>query len=253
MKARKILKVIGCVVGVLIVLGVAYLIYWLQPMPAAQEAVEACQRDSQVDVSISDTAIAFIPKQPIDTGLIFYPGAKVDPRAYAIYMRTFAEQGYPAFIVKMPLNLAFLGVGQASGIIKEHPEIKNWVIGGHSLGGTFASVFAAEHASQIRGLLLYASYPASDIRKQLAQMPVLSISGSNDGLATPAKVENARTFLPDHTRYIVVKGGIHSYFGDYGLQKGDGQASISRSQANEQISSASLEFLRAISKPEKGN
>ncbi len=94
-----------------------------------------------------------------------------------------------------------------------------------------------------RKLLFYASYPASDIRQPVGQMAILSISGSKDGLAKPAKVEKAKGLLPASTEYMVIQGGIHSYFGEYVLQSGDGQARISGWQAREQIRDDTLAFL----------
>ena len=73
-----------------------------------------------------------------------------------------------------------------------------------------------------------------------------SISGSNDGLATPAKVDAAKAKLPPDTRYVVIDGGIHSFFGDYGLQSGDGTPSVSRHAAQEQIQTATLELMQRV-------
>lgn len=218
---------------------------WLRPYMAMPTALAAMKSGKGVTVTDTSDSIAFMPASPPHVGLIFYPGAKVEPAAYAVYMRAFAEHGYAAFIVKMPLNLAIFGENKASAVIAAYPHISTWVIGGHSLGGVFACSFADKH-STIKGLLLYASYPSSDMSSQ-TRLHVVSLSGSNDGLATPAKVNAAKNLLPPTTQYIVIQGGIHGFFGDYGVQDGDGQPSITREEARAEIITASLALLASVS------
>jgi len=66
----------------------------------------------------------------------------------------------------------------------------------------------------------------------LADMDVrlLSILGSNDNVVNMENYEDSRSNWPvDSTEYII-QGGIHSYFGNYGLQKGDGNPAITADQ-----------------------
>ncbi|GAB2818564.1 hypothetical protein GCM10027022_05750 [Alpinimonas psychrophila] len=76
---------------------------------------------------------------------------------------------------------------------------------------------------------------------------VLSISGSKDGLSTPAKVKASKPTLPATASYLEVEGGVHAFFGDYGPQDGDGKPAISHEQARAQISAASVEFVNGLS------
>ena len=244
-RPRRLGRVILRVILALLVLALGYALLWLQPLPATEPALAALQSDSAVTVTSTTSVISFLPTKPATTGLIFYPGALVDPRAYAYSMHAFATKGYAAFIVKMPLNIAFLGQENAAGIIAAHPAISTWAIGGHSLGGVSASTFAASHR-EIKGLLLYASYPASNIAPQLQGKEVVSIYGTRDGLADPASIARSRAMLPPNTRFVAIEGSIHSFFGDYGLQSGDGQPTISREQARQQILAASLDFLNRL-------
>jgi dienelactone hydrolase len=94
----------------------------------------------------------------------------------------------------------------------------------------------------VSGLLLFASYPATDMSTSL-KAAVLSISGSDDGLATPAKIDAAKVDLPPSTTYTVIDGAVHAYFGDYGPQPGDGTPTISHDDARRQISDASVAFV----------
>lgn len=212
--------------------------------------MDALHNGNGVTVTTTNDDIIFMPQQHPIEGIIFYPGARVDPDAYARYMHTFAEHGYAAFIVKMPLNIALLGENLASNVIAAYPSIKLWVIGGHSLGGVSACTFAL-HNAVIKGLLLYASYPSEDLSKQ-TRLRITSISGTNDGLATPAKIDAAKPLLPTTTNYVVVQGGVHAFFGDYGVQDGDGQPTTSREIAHKTIADASIMLLDAVKNANSG-
>lgn len=228
----------------LLLAGGIYAFIWLQPMRATQPALDALHTSNGVTVTDRGEWISFLPATTSTEGIIFYPGAKVDAEAYAIYMRAFAEHGYAAFIVRMPLDFAILGEGRAADVIAAYPAIHTWVIGGHSLGGVFAAQFAADH-SVIKGLLLYAAYPASDMSKRTG-LVVVSLYGTQDGLATPAKVNANKHLLPATTQYLAIPGGIHGYFGDYGSQPGDGQPTIPREQARQEIITDSLSIMQAV-------
>jgi Alpha/beta hydrolase family len=243
---RRWIGVILRVLAAVLVIALGGLLLWLRPFAATEPALAAMRSGDGIVVEVSPNRLAFRPPNPATVGVIFYPGARVDPRAYAAYMRAVAAAGYAAFIVKPPYNIGFLAANGAADVIADHPEIGAWVVGGHSLGGVVASQFAASHADTVGGLLLYASYPASEVTAPLAGTAVTSISGSNDGLSTPAKIDAAKSRLPATTRYVVIEGGTHAYFGDYGEQPGDGQPAIDREAARTQIVAASLDLLRLV-------
>jgi pimeloyl-ACP methyl ester carboxylesterase len=96
------------------------------------------------------------------------------------------------------------------------------------------------------GLLLYASYPATDVSSSL-RIPVESISGSRDGLATPAKIKESKALLPSDAGFTVIEGGSHAQFGDYGPQPGDNKPTVSNDEARRQISDASVKFVDSLS------
>ena len=249
-RRRRILRWV--LIGILCVLLIAIAggAWWLRPFPASAQAMDALRSGNGVTVTTTNDDIIFMPQQQPIEGIIFYPGARVDPDAYARYMHTFAEHGYAAFIVKMPLNIALLGENLASNVIAANPSIKLWVIGGHSLGGVSACSFAL-HNPIIKGLLLYASYPNEDLSKQ-TRLHITSISGTNDGLATPAKIDAAKPLLPKTTNYVVVQGGVHAFFGDYGVQDGDGQPTTPREVAHKTIADASILLLDAVKDANSG-
>jgi pimeloyl-ACP methyl ester carboxylesterase len=146
----------------------------------------------------------------------------------------------------MPFNLAVLAPDRAGDVIAAYPQVKAWAVGGHSLGGAMAARFAHSHPGAARGLVLWAAYPdASDDLSGLA-LPVVSVSGSRDGLATPAKIAAARPFLPPDARFVVVPGGNHAQFGDYGPQSGDNPPEIGAEAQQAQAVAATVELLRQL-------
>jgi dienelactone hydrolase len=181
------------------------------------------------------------------TGLIFYPGGRVDPRSYAPAARAIAAQAYLVVIVPMPLNLAVFGANRADAVRRAYPQVRRWAIGGHSLGGSMAANYAHKHPEAIAGLVFWASYPASSDNLSSQDIVVTSIYGSQDGLATRAKIEASRTLLPAQTTWVMIEGGNHAQFGWYGLQPKDYPASISREDQQAQAIEATVELLVKIS------
>ncbi len=210
--------------------------WWLRPFVADDVALDALESPNGYTVESNLTSWTLMPDSSNGVGLIFQPGARVDARAYASILSDLARTGHPVVIVKQPLGIGFLALGSPASIAKEHPDI-DWAVGGHSLGGVAAS---AAIGDDFDSLLLWASFPASDID---ANTEGMSISGSEDNFTTPGDIDETRSRLPEDAEFVVIEGAIHSHFGDYGLQPGDGEAGISREEAQNQIVSASLSFL----------
>jgi pimeloyl-ACP methyl ester carboxylesterase len=241
------LKWVLVAVAIVLVVSAGGFVAWAsdasQPMP---EALAALQSDAQVKVETGQW-IVFRPVITAPaTGLILYPGGKVDARAYAPAARAIAAQGYLVVITPMPLNLAVFGVDKASNVMQAFPSIKHWAIGGHSLGGSMAASFANKHRDSIQGIVFWASYPADSDNLSATNFAVASIYASNDGLATGGKIDHSRALLPADTTWVNIEGGNHAQFGWYGPQAGDGQATINRQVQQDQIMRATLEFLRQL-------
>lgn len=205
---------------------------------AAVYAADYYRADEAAGSSITDPApgirvetgkrrIAFIPDNP-EAGLIFYPGGKVEYTAYAPLMEKLAEKGVLCVILKMPFNLAVLDANAAEGVADDYPEVDHWAVGGHSLGGAMAASYAAKHPGSADALVLLAAYSTSDLTG--TGMKVISIYGTEDGVMNAGSYEKYRGNLPADFSETVIDGGCHSYFGNYGLQKGDGEPFISREE-----------------------
>lgn len=234
--------------GALVVVTVLLVgtIIYTRPFSAEQIALDALEDGDGVTVQQSWTQIRLVPDDPRGTGLAFYPGAKVDPQAYAHVLRPIAEAGYPVVIFKQPYNLAVLDVDAADAVIGDADDsIERWVVGGHSLGGAMASSYAETSRSELVGLLLYAAYPVNDMSDR-TDLSVMSVSGTNDGLADVTDIEESVAELPPTAAFVAIEGAIHSYFGDYGSQGGDGTATIPRQQAQDDIAAATLDLMESI-------
>lgn len=234
--------------GLLVVLVLAALgfVIWAEiPLGPAPEALAALQSDNQVQVT-QGSVVIFQPahKKP-STGFIFYPGGHIDARSYAAPLHQIAAQDFLVILTPMPLNLAIFSPDRAGDVIVAYPNIQHWAIGGHSFGGVVAAMYASKH-DDIQGLVFWASYPANHSLKD-SSIGVISIYGSDD-LAGTSTFDQYRSLLPSDTQYVVIQGGNHSQFGDYGLQPGDNPAEISRADQQKQAVDATVRFLQALSK-----
>lgn len=224
----------------------AFMVWALNPLAAMPETRTALQNSTTVTVE-QGSWLTFRPAR-VDpqAGLIFYPGGRVDHRAYAPAARQIAEEGYLVVIVPMPLNLAVFGSDKAAEVMAAYPEITRWAVGGHSLGGAMAATFAARNPGRVQGLVLWAAYPAAGDDLSTQDIQVFSIYANQDGLADTGTVRSAELRLPASVRWVEIPGGNHAQFGWYGVQPGDGEAKITRSEQQEQVVAATLELLNQI-------
>jgi hypothetical protein len=93
----------------------------------------------------------FLDGPGTENALIFYPGGKVEYTAYLPLLHRLAEDGTDCFLVRMPANLAFLGINKAGGILEAY-DYDSWYLAGRSLGGVAAAFYAADH--DLNGLIL---------------------------------------------------------------------------------------------------
>ena len=199
-------RILLAFLGLLAVLVLGFVVWGSTPAKPMPEALTALQSDSTVMVETGKWLV-FTPltSQPT-TGFIIYPGGRVDYRAYAPAAHQIAAQGYLVVIVPMPLNLAVFNPAAAADVIAAFPEIQHWAVGGHSLGGSMAANFVHSHPGTVQGLVLWASYPAGSDDLSSSGVKVLSISGTLDGLSTPAKIEASRELLPADTIFVSIEG-----------------------------------------------
>lgn len=181
-----------------------------------------------------------------EIGLVFYPGAKVEYSAYAPLMRDLAERGYLAVVVQMPFNFAFFDINAADRVRADFPAVETWWVGGHSLGGSMAAQYAADHADDgaLDGLVLLGSYSASDLSD--TDLGAISLYGSNDQVLNRAKLEDNAHLLPKGAETVEIEGGNHASFGTYGPQNGDGEASITPAEQQTRTADAIDAYIRSL-------
>jgi hypothetical protein len=238
--------IIGLGVGIVVVAvlgGIGFLVWTSNPYQPMPQALDALKSDSQVDVSTSPWLVFQPHASQATTGFIFYPGGLVDPRAYAPAAHAIAAQGYLVVIPPMPFNLAFFDANRASDVILKYPSVRRWAIGGHSLGGVAAAMFVQGHPDLAQALVFWASYPPDSMTD--SRVGTLSIYGTKDGSVD--QLAASRNLVPPSTRWVVIQGGNHAQFGYYyGIQSGDGIATISREEQQQQTVDATVEFLKRL-------
>ena len=182
-----------------------------------------------VAITSTDHSIVIAPTESASaTGLVFIPGAKVDPYAYMFTLSGIVEEsGVTVVITKPTLNLAFFDPRALETFTADAPGVTDWYVGGHSLGGVKACMLA--DSPEVSGLVLFGSYCANDLSD--SGLTVLSIAGARDGLSTPEKIADARPQLPDDAWLVEIPGLNHAGFGSYGAQPGDRSSPLSAEQA----------------------
>jgi hypothetical protein len=218
------------ILAVLLVMTGAFFIYASDFYRADNVAIAV--RQNETALRVQDNLTILSPATPSDTALIFYPGAKVESIAYLPILDKIKQScGITCILVKMPFNMAIFNVNAADQIIGQFPEIKNWYIGGHSMGGAMASDYASKHQDKVKGLILLGAYIYGNYPPENA----LTIYGSfNTSVA--AKIHYTENI-------VVIEGGNHAQFGNYGKQKGDTDATISSEEQQAIAVEAIREFL----------
>ena len=246
LRVRQVWITLGLLATVLFV-GWSLVAY--RASPAAQAALTP---DTLVAVRHEAGIWHFTPRRqppaPLPA-LVFFPGALVDPVAYAPLVRAVAAAGAPAYIVELPRRGAFGGAEDPAlwarvRRVAQHPSAPaRWVAAGHSRGGVVATQVAAEGLAGLAGVVLIGTSHPRDVDLRALAVPVTKIVGTRDGLASRAEVEANRHLLPSSTQWTWVEGGNHSQFGWYGFQPGDRRATIAAPQQRNTMIRAVLDAL----------
>ncbi len=243
---RKIIRIALLVIIISFILyGGAWIMESYEPDTLALIAMQSTEK---VTVDSTDDTISFTPVSGTSRpGLLYYPGAKVEPEAYAVMAQRLAETGIPVVIVKMPFNFAVFDADKAMALKETLGIPDTWAIGGHSLGGSMAAKVVYDNPDAFDALILFASYPAGKSNDlSTSTLNVLSISGSLDAFVTKEKRDAKKPFLPNSTIYYEIEGGNHGQFGNYGLQKGDNEATITSEVQMNQIVENVIKLMEGL-------
>ena len=235
-------KVIGVLLVLVLALGVGCFVFISDYYHADEEAlaVLGSVETDEVIVSQKEGMAVFLPRGGSDTGLIFYPGGKVEYSAYAPLLYRCAEMGITCVLVEMPGNLAVLDINAADGIQERYTHVNEWYLAGHSLGGAMASSYLASHAEAYEGIILLGAYATEPLQHER----VLSIYGSEDRVLNMEQYEEGRANLPADYTELIIDGGCHAYFGAYGAQEGDGVPTITAETQWDITAQAIAEFVK---------
>ena len=225
---NKIKKRVIIIAAIVVIIGIAFgvcAIYVNDYYRADIEAINKFVPTKKVSEKVLEDGTMLFGNEDSQYGFIFYPGGKVEYTAYTALMREIAANDVFCVLVEMPFNLAVLDINAAKGIQEQYTNVKNWYIGGHSLGGSMAAAYLGDNVDEYEGLILLGSYSTEDLSD--SDIEVLSIYGSEDRVLNASKYEKNISNLPADFTEIIIEGGCHAYFGMYGAQDGDGMPSIS--------------------------
>ncbi len=229
-KKRKLLNAVLLLIAGLVVICVgAFFIYASIYYKADESAVAIYQ--NATNIQKEDNLLILSTNEPSDTGLIFYPGAKVEAIAYLPILEQLCQKGITCVLVKMPFNMAIFNTNAADGVEELLPSVKNWYIGGHSMGGAMASSYMASHMDSMNGLILLGAY----IYKEVPPSKALTIYGTFNA--------NLEAYINYTDNIVIIEGGNHAQFGNYGKQKGDPEATISAAEQQKQAVDAIADFM----------
>ena len=225
-------KITLTVVIVLAVLLGAFFIYASDYYRAEEPAVLLYENLLASDaIRENDNSLIFTPEDKNEIGIIFYPGAKVEEIAYTPLLNKLREQGFTCVMVEMPFHMAIFNSDAADKIYGEFSDIDTWYICGHSMGGAMASNYMASNADKIEGLILLGAYIYGDVSSKDA----LTIYGTFNS--------NLEENIDYEENIVVIDGGNHAGFGNYGIQKGDPIATITAEEQQEITEKAIVEFI----------
>lgn len=168
---------------------------------------------------------------PTDTAMIFYPGALVEHTAYLPILDNLRENGIMCVLVEMPYHMAIFGVKSAEPLFDMYPEITNWYMSGHSMGGGMASSYSYDVKDKIQGLILMGAYVYGDYPPEKS----LTIYGTFNS--------NLEEKINYTENIVIIEGGNHAWFGNYGVQEGDPPATITHQEQQDITVNAILEFI----------
>ncbi|MFR1850416.1 MULTISPECIES: alpha/beta fold hydrolase [Clostridia] len=224
-------KIVICLLTLILVCSAGFYIYASDYYHAKDYEV------SNVDIKQQDNYTVYGDTNS-KTGFIFYPGGKVEAKSYEPILTSLSEKGICVVLVEMPFNLAVLNSNAADKVMSKFNNIENWYIGGHSLGGAMAASYAAKHQDNLKSVVLLAAYPTKEL-----DIPVLSIYGSEDGVLNREKYKDS-IGMAKNLSEIIIDGGNHAQFGNYGEQSGDNKSKISSEKQWNQTTNEILNFIK---------
>ena len=229
---NKLLKRVLVLIALIVSIFAIWSYFYINDYYRASEYVDDIIKASKLKVeTIDNLTIISNDEAKEKIGIIFYPGGKVESKAYMPLLLKISELGYTCVLVDMPGKLAIFNIDGAEDVFDLDLNIDKWYLMGHSLGGAMASSYSEKNYDKFEGLILLGAYPVNE-----APLESLVIFGSHDIMLDLEKANSA-------DKVFEIIGGNHAYFGDYGEQEGDGSSEISREDQQEQAVNKIHEFI----------
>lgn len=253
-KTTGILKRILIILFMLILVSGIGFFWYVSDYYRADEVAQSIYDEGQENgtIIVDSNLTTLIPDESNGVGIIFYPGAKVEDYAYVPLLNQLREEGFTVVLIDMPFHMAIFNVNAADDVfdiiteveldddtdsvdlssdVVAMVDVEEWYIMGHSMGGAMASSYASDNEELFEGLILIGAYVYGDYDPENA----LTIYGTfNSNLE-----ENI-----DYTENIVIiEGGNHAQYGNYGKQDGDPDATITDVEQQEITIDAIVEFV----------
>ena len=205
----------------------------------ADEAARAAMESNETVRVTKENGAWFFDGPGTENAVIFYPGAKVESEAYSGLLSRIAAGGTDCYLLDVPYHLAVLDADGAARIIDTGSHA-HWYTAGHSLGGVTAALFDIRHPEITEGVILFPAYPTKPLGHEER---LLSVCGSEDLILDREEYEKGKKYWPADAQECVIEGGNHSGFGSYGLQAGDGEASVPNDVQQEACAQAVIRFI----------
>jgi hypothetical protein len=235
-------RLVVWLVAAAVVAAAAALVY-AAPLPTDEGRVDAVDEDPALAVEERDGGYVLADADPDGerVGLVFYPGARVDPAAYLPALAGLVERtDVRVYVPRVPLGFAVLDPGRAADV-RTGPDVTVRYVGGHSLGGAMACRYAGENAGRVDGVVLLASYCADDVSD--TGLDVLTVTGERDAVVDRSRLAASRERVPADARFVELDGFNHSSFGAYHGQPDDRPATVGDAEADRELTRVLVEWF----------
>ena len=175
--------------------------------PAPPEVIPAVDysltNNYDYEVVESDDFVTYVPDANATHGFLFYLGTSVAPKYYQYLASALAKQGY--LVVISTNGFPYMFYDKDEPTFEEYPNIK-FFVGGHSQGGAAAVKRTNEHRDEVVGVVLLAplAYPHDSIAD--ADIPVLLLEATNDGVLSADMKADAKRSIPYNSEQHLIEG-----------------------------------------------
>ena len=127
MKHKKLKIGLLIALATLVALAAVFFIYVGIYYEANWDLINKIEYTGYIQKEIDSGTLAFVPNGEYKSGIVFYPGGKVERDAYIPLMRALASKGVLCILVDMPFNLAVFDISRADGVRDGFDQVENGI------------------------------------------------------------------------------------------------------------------------------